>query len=165
MRNVTDLALQYLEAKRHLWNVYFVDKVRSLHKSSPLDTYEMIDRLLFSGLCLEPLNQEPMENHFRFGLDPFPFLRVVPKDGIEKLPVRVSEPHINQNRVWAPAVLILAKGTEFAFIEFFDWNRYGYVSYPYYKAKVTKCPEFPEYEEREGLIEVKDADIFFSKRK
>jgi hypothetical protein len=160
MRNVTNLLYEYLEAKRHLWNVHFIHKVRSLRESGPLDRYEAIDRLLFYGLVLEPLNHKPVDKGFKFGLDPFASLKVVPRKGIDKLVVMVSDEITGGNRTWNHPVTISAKGAEFAFIEFFDWNRYGYVSYPYYMARVTKCAEFPNYRDHDCLIETKDADVF-----
>ena len=164
MRNVTDLLCEYLEAKRHLWNVYFIHKVQSLRQSGPLDRYEAIDRLLFHALVLEPLNRQSVDNKgFRFGSDPFAFLKVVPSKGIDKLTVMVSDEITGGNRTWNHPITIPAKGAEFAFIEFFDWNRYSYVSYPYYMTRVMKCAEFPDYRGRDCLIETKDADVFVAR--
>ena len=101
MRNVTDLFFDYLEAKRHLWNMHFRHKVSSLRESRPLDRYEIIDRLLFAALVLDPLKQAPLEDSIRFGFDPLPRFRVVAKDRVDRVIVRVSEPTEDLNRVWA----------------------------------------------------------------
>jgi len=53
MKDVTKKLLIYLEAKRHIWNTYFINLFSSLLECSPLDEYEQIDHLLFSVLVLK----------------------------------------------------------------------------------------------------------------
>lgn len=164
MRDVTNLFVEYLEAKRHLWNTYFVDKVRSIRESRVLDHYETIDRLLFSALILDTLDQPPLNSEHVFGIDPIPSFRVVPKKGIETMGVMFSEPIKGSNRKWNKLTQLSISGCEFVFIEFFEWDRYGHVTYPYFMARVTKCPAFPDNVSRDCLIETKDAEIHFVAR-
>jgi len=69
MVDITQNIFQYLEAKRHLWNIYFINKVNSLRDCSPLDEYEEIDVILQESYLKEALNfvqksiiQEAMKN-------------------------------------------------------------------------------------------------------
>lgn len=161
MRDITKLFFEYLEAKRHLWNTYFVDKVRSIRECRVLDRYETIDRLLFSALILDTLDQPPLSSEHVFGMNPIPSFRVVPRKGIETMSVIFSEPIRDLSRKWNKPVDLSIAGSEFIFIEFFEWNRYGHVTYPYFMVRVVKCPALPENVSCDCLIETKDAEVHF----
>jgi hypothetical protein len=152
VRDVTDTLLSYREAKRHLWNTHFVGRVSSLRECSLLDRFEDIDRLLFIAIVLDHLQRDFQVN--QFGQQPLSFLEIVPPEGAEMLPMMVSDPIVGPNRSWNPVTFqkVDAK-TKLAFIGFFDWNEYGYVSFPYYRVQVAHFPAHPGYEGREALVE------------
>lgn len=141
MRDVTGVLFDYLEAKRHLWNVYFSGKVDSLHECSPLDEYEEIDRLLFSGLVARTINGDSLPDDLAFGKDPIKFLQIRPRDGLDALLMNVGEKTSALGSYsWSES-----KNFDFPknnmtlyFISFFDWNRYQFASYSLCRARVIE---------------------------
>lgn len=158
MRDVTDILLSYRETKRHLWNTHFVGKVDSLRECSLLDRFEEIDQMLFFAIVLDRLQRDfPID---AFGQKCLPFLEVVPPEGSEMLPMMVSDPIVGVNRSWNPVTFqkIDAKA-KLAFIGFFDWNEYGYVSFPYFRVQIAHLPGCPDYEGREALVDTSRSRI------
>lgn len=158
MRDVTDILLSYREAKRHLWNTHFVDKLTSLRECHLLDRFEEIDRLLFFSIVLGPLQRD-----FEFdkiNRQPIYFLEVIPLEESDTLPMMVSDPFDGANRSWNPETFYkIDAETKIAFISFFDWNEYGYVSFPYYRVKIVNLPISPDFGGREALVDTSRSRI------
>ncbi len=162
MVDITQNIFQYLEAKRHLWNIYFINKVNSLRDCSPLDEYEEIDRLLFSALVLKELGRS-LPDGLVFGRDIIPFLKIMPAHGIDRFNLMITDPRINSYVKWnEPVEITISNDIEFIFIELFEWDRYNFVSYPYYLAKITKCDEHPDFKQQNCLIETCKSRVFYS---
>jgi len=160
MQDISVKLLTYLEAKRHLWNVYFADKAIDLKACSALDDYEEIDKLLFSALVLREIGKD-MDTDFIFGQDSFPYLKIIPREGIDQIEIMTCSIE-NDRKIWSnPWMLNIAHDCQFDFIEYFEWYRYGFVSYPYYLVKITKCDTHPELLNAEALIEISNAKVFF----
>ena len=161
MREITDLLMEYREAKRHLWNAYFVGRVHSLRERGAIDHFEAIDRHLFSGIVLEDLGRGTHELQ-AFTTEPLSFLRVVPNgNDIELL---VNQPRARGGSVWAANKEVAQVITEadLAFIEFFEWDRFSYASYPYYRARFTSFPKLPQLVGSECLIQTCDAKVYLA---
>ena len=159
MRDITNKLFVYLEAKRHLWNAYFVNVFNSLYECSPLEEYEEIDRLLFSALVLKDINKTLLfDKNFKFGEMPFPYLMVIPKEGIDKMNVMVCAPSSHK---WEFVNLLFDKNVQLSFIEFFEWDRYAYTTYPYFRVRIMRYDKKQEIVGWDALIETKDARIFF----
>jgi hypothetical protein len=39
---------------------------------------------------------------------------------------------------WSKAIDLSMNGIESSFVNFFEWNHYGYVNYPYCRARITQ---------------------------
>ncbi|MGH8488493.1 MAG: hypothetical protein ACREXS_06425 [Gammaproteobacteria bacterium] len=165
MRDVTKHLYEYLEAKRHLWNTYFRFKAKALRECSALDQYEQIDKLLFSGLVvheLKLLDQSLFDDVVR---TPWMFLRVVPRTGLQTLRMWICDPITGSNRKWnAPELVELKGDVDFGFVEFFEWNRYDYVTYPYLRVTIDERSKLPAVAGREALMEVMNGRVFYSER-
>ena len=151
---------KYLEAKRNLWNTYFIDQPYELNKCSYLDEYEEIDKLIFSALVLKNIRRE-MPDNFIFGKEAFHFINVILRDKIDRINIMTCT--VDKDRkIWSkPYEIILNKKYIFNFIEYFEWNRYGFVTYPYTLVKIIQCDNNPGLENKEALIETVNVDIFF----
>jgi hypothetical protein len=159
MRDVTDLFFEYLEAKRHIWNTHFVNKAISLRECRFLDAYEEIDRQLFTGLVLDELRLPRLPKEHVVGVAPLETFMVRPK--WERVAVMAGDPQAgSRNTQFHSPVVIEATGSDFSFIEFFEWDRYSYVSYPYILARAIKCPAMPDLVTKNCLIETKDVKLF-----
>lgn len=164
MKDVTDLLFNYLEAKRHLWNVFFREKVfadGNMNHDS-LDHFETIDWHLFSGLVLVELGKVLPKDTVIWNA-PYEFLNVKPRDGLVELPMIVSEQPEASNGVWKIETNYAnLSDAEFLFMEFFDWDLYGFVTYPYCRVRIRKFPMYPDLEGKDALIENGNIRIFFT---
>lgn len=160
MQDVTNVLLEYLEAKRHLWNVYFHDRLTSIYECSPLDQYEEIDRLLFFALVISDLEIDKGSEKIVWK-EPVPCLKVVPREGLDHVPVMIGESTTSMSMKWGlPTELAIDPVLELNFVEFFDWNRYGYVSFPYYRTRISNCSD-PTLVGKDLLIETVNSRVFF----
>jgi hypothetical protein len=159
MQDVTDLFFEYLEAKRHIWNTHFVNKAISLRECRFLDAYEEIDRQLFAGLVLDELRLPRLPREHVFGVTPMDTFMVSPKG--ETVAVMAGDPQAgSRNTQFRSPVVIETAESVFSFIEFFEWDRYSYVSYPYVLVRAIKCPAMPDLVSKDCLIETKDVKLF-----
>lgn len=152
MQDITRHLLRYSDAKCHLWNVYFVDSVTDLRQCEPLETFERIDKQLFFALVCIPLNLK-MPASYVIGAEAIKQILVVPKRYIREVPLQLREPETGRNSVWARTETLPASGLSFAFIELFQWNRYGFLNLPLVRCMVVDCASHPQYVGREALIE------------
>jgi hypothetical protein len=158
MNDVTDMILTYREATRHLWNTYFMRPNGAPPEFGNLDRYEEIDKLLFTSLVLEPVGKA--EGEFVFREDAHPFLHVLPRGESDSLRIRPSDPPISRSRSWNDAVNVSgARNAKLEFIECFDWDRYGWVSFPFFRVRIRSFPENSHLEGLEGLVEVQAVRI------
>jgi hypothetical protein len=160
MINVTDNLRQYLEAKRHLWNVYFRGKIDSLQQCPVLDEFEVIDRALFNSLVVhavdsgDSVKQQLLASRWQL-------LRVKLLPGHSSARLAVSDPIAGLNRAWNPPERVeLPDDCDFGFIEFFEWDRYGFQSFPLIRATVDDRSNLPALINREVLIESSQLQIF-----
>jgi hypothetical protein len=156
---VTPFLLEYLEAKRHLWNVHFRGRFKSLMKSSPLDEYEQIDRLLFTVIVLDELGL-PRTMINDYGRQPLPLLRVKPKTRSPVVSMMFCTPLPGGNRSWeARESVTVAPAAHFGFIDFFDWYPYEFAGYPFYRVRVDEQSHLPGRVGQDGLIEILTSDV------
>jgi hypothetical protein len=140
---VTPFLLEYLEAKRHLWNVHFRGRFKSLMKSSPLDEYEQIDRLLFTVIVLDELGL-PRTMINDYGRQPLPLLRVKPKTRSPVVSMMFCTPLPGGNRSWEARESVTV--AEFA-------------GYPFYRVRVDEQSHLPGRVGQDGLIEILTSDV------
>jgi hypothetical protein len=134
---------RYLDAKQHIWNAYFIDEVQSLYETEPLRSFEQIDALLFHSLVALPL-QLKLDKDFSFRRSPVPSLVLKPVAQLSSLNVQVLEPAAIGTGKWTRQELIGLKSARFAFIEFFQWDQYGYWSTNEIRCLVVKYADRPD---------------------
>lgn len=162
MHDITDMLFDYLEAKRHLWNVHFRLKVSSLRECSTLDLYEEIDRHLFAALVVQELRVDNLDAIGDWRQRPWDFFRITPREQLDRLNIMLSDPITDANRRWNSAEPFeIVKGADFGFVEFFDWNVYGHTSYPYFRMKIDARARMPSLQGREALCEVSQVRAFY----
>jgi hypothetical protein len=158
MNKVTDLLFTYLDAKQHLWNMYFRNNIKSLYECEPLDSFEAIDRLLFYALVCYPLKLKLPEDH-RVGEDPFASIQVKGRSGSTELPVMVRKPSIDRNRYWELQRSLSAPSFVGSFIEFFEWDRYRFLSCSLVRCRIEAVDGADDYIGREALIDLRNVEF------
>ena len=150
---------QYLDAKCHLWNVYFKGTVTNLRDCEPLESFETIDRRLFFALVCYPLGISRIYNAAR--ARPAGII-VTPKLSEPEITVMVQDPRPGPNRYWNRPEVVNASGLSFSFIDFFQWNLYEFLSMPTVRCKIATCSQHPEYVGREALIDNNLVEFFLA---
>jgi hypothetical protein len=161
IKDVTESLWEYLEAKRHLWNIHFRGKVDSLQHCPILDEFETIDRALFRALVIEDIVDSDDALRRQLIAKPWELLRVYLQPGLETIRMIVSDPISGLNRSWnSPEIVKVPEEFDFGFIEFFEWNRYGYTNFPLIRATIDHRSKMPALNGREALIESSHARFF-----
>jgi hypothetical protein len=154
MQNISKEMYRYLEAKRHLWNTYFLD-IMDLSKYEPLDSYEAIERRLFFALVCNPLGIEYDPTWAAHRMDR---ILVRPRDDLSQIPLRVAI----EIRRWEVDKLFPAKGLSLVYQEFFQWDRYEFLTLPLVRCEITEFDAHPEYIGKEVLVEHLYIDFWLS---
>ncbi|HLW92871.1 MAG TPA: hypothetical protein VKS78_16435 [Roseiarcus sp.] len=157
-RVVTDNLLRYLDAKQHLWNSYFLGQVADLREREPLESFELIDRRLLFALVCRPLKLALPPDHYFFA-DPIRDILAIPRSYVTELNMMMSKPSEDGNRYWERPTLFPKEGLVLSFIEFFQWDRYGFQSASLARCKVEAIASHPEYEGREALVEFREYEF------
>lgn len=161
MKDITNNIMQYREATRHIWNTYFIGKVKSIQECGLLDYYEEIDKNLFYAIVLEAIDRGSYKID-AFRSQPISILRVIIKEEIDKLSIIISHSKNQTYKKWnEPIVLSSIEKAEFLFIECFEWDRYSYASYPYYLVRIKKFPKYPHLVGEDALIETHHARVYY----
>jgi hypothetical protein len=162
MLEVTNILHRYVEAKRHLWNTYFSEKVESLGDPR-VDCFQDIDRLLFQAIVVEELNVAGVELR-SLGSEPLVFLEVQLRDEIDRVEVLSSKE--GAQRTWSPKTVTRQEFQQYKllFIDFFDWFPTGRPSFPYFEVGVGSADSSKGLLER-WLIKCLDAKVFYSPKR
>ena len=167
MQDIGKYIFRYADAKCHLWNAYFEDIMGDLSVCEPLDSFEAIDRRLFFALVCEPLG---IEYDWSRGADYIEdtVVKTHCVDQIVIMPRSNLGPHVSiligekqgNNTAWDKLKSLATAGLSFAFIELFQWDKYGFLNLPMVRCKITACAEHPEYVGREALIDTYKVAFF-----
>ena len=153
MRDITSEMMGYLEARRHLWNMHFREKVDSIVEPSALDDYLEIDRFLFLGLVLRDLGVTSYPKDFAFTTSPIKEVIIRPERDHPEIPIMLEEGTEGPGGRWEIREMFSSSGLELEFIEFFEWGIYDFVSYPMVMGRIVKFDDHKEYIGRRALIE------------
>jgi hypothetical protein len=155
MTDVTPLLNAYRECARLVWNNFLRQRAEPYVDFDALDAFSGICSSLFVELVLRPLGKARFK---RANADePWPFLNVKPIS--DPFPVMISRPSAH-GKYWDHPVTALAlKGLSLALIDYFDWDRFGYIDMQYYMVRIILCDEHPDIVGRNALIDVHHARI------
>lgn len=159
VKNIGENLEKYLEAKRHLWNAYFIDLMGSINECHPLDRFEEIDKNLFLSLVCDPLNIKTPDG-FYFGKDFVERVIIKPKYQMLEIPLLISRPSSDGNKYWDEVKAFNTDNVHLAFIEFFDWDKYSFINSALTRCKIVSHQEDVQNEGKEVLIENRLIDFF-----
>ena len=163
---------RYADAKCHLWNAYFKDSIEDLSAYEPLESFEAIDRRLFFALVCGPLG---IEYDYLRGAEYLEgtvlrtryieqiVIRPEPASGPE-ISILIGEKH-DSNTSWHKVKPLARPGLSFAYIELFQWDKYGFLNLPMVRCKITACAERSEYVGKDALIDIDKVGFFLADTK
>lgn len=155
--DISDELLEFREALRHTWNAHL------RYSGDPMsvevqESLTMVERGLFYGLVLLPTSRCDAIDLYR--REPMPFIQVQPRlSGESHLNVQAAE-RTSFGVQWGVTQPVrMDGGTELQFIEFFDWDIYGWISLPLVKTRVVRCDSNPQMVGVDVLV--KESDVSF----
>jgi hypothetical protein len=156
VKDVSDIFDHFRISARSIWNTAFWP-VQELQDWDCVEQFAEIRRVLFDQLILFRIARNfPLKGIFRV---PISFFQVDPVS--ESSPVMIQNPRPNQPRgYWDHSLKRIGPGdAEMHFVDYFDWNRFGFVDFQYYRVIIAKCDAHPELAGREALIERMNASV------
>jgi hypothetical protein len=144
--------LRYLDTKQHLWNTAFKDEVTDLRNCEPLDSFETIDALLFAAMVCRPLNIK-LPQDFIFGSHPVPGIVVRPLPGQDSISLLLNRDDKALSGYWDEAKMP-APHSEFEFIDFFQWNKYDFLSMNQVLCRTIQIGGDKSFYERKVILEL-----------
>jgi hypothetical protein len=156
VKDVSNLFDHYRISACSIWNTAFWP-IAELRDWDCVDQFDEIKRILFDQLVLFRIGRDfALKDIFRV---PISFFHVVPAG--ESSPVMIQNPRPNQPRgYWDhPLKCIGPQEAEMYFVDYFDWNRFDFVDFQYYRVIIAKFDAHPELAGREALIERMNASV------
>ncbi len=145
--------LRYLDTKQHLWNSVFRDEVTDLRICEPLDSFEAIDALLFAVMVCHPLNIT-LPRGFKFGSHPVPGIVLTPLPNQAGITLILNRDDKALNGYWDEARMFSASHSEFEFIDFFQWNKYDFLSMNQVLCRTIQIGGDKSFHERKVILEL-----------
>jgi hypothetical protein len=156
--DVTERMLSYREAARGLWNNFLRQQLRRAVDFEALGRFHGICDAIFEELVLGPLDVAEMERPKKG--EPYTFLTVQPK--APDVPIRVRRPSADGNRYWDdPVTRLRAKGLVLRFVDFYDFDEFGFIDLQFLLVRVAACEEHPHLVGRDALVEVRHGQVEF----
>jgi hypothetical protein len=155
MEDITDRMYAYRECARVLWNMGFrTDAVPDLDFDA-VDAYRDVCRRLFNAIVLEPIGAIARVPTGR--REPFIGLQISPR--FDPVPAMIRRP-TDQGIYWDdPVKELKTQGLSLVFIDFYDFDDFGYIDLRYYLVRVLRCGDHPELVGRDALIDVRHAEV------
>ncbi len=161
--NVTELFQRYRQCLREIWNTHFWQHSK-LRNWDSVTVFERLKPSIFQALVLSNLaegcacEEAPPQGSFLV-------VPNVPDNRGNRLAthVVVTKPE-GGGRSWSEELLSLgASDATLRFVDVFDWSMMGYVDLRYYVAEISDFAARPDLNGQEILIDVCQADIFWTK--
>ena len=148
MKDVTLHLLRYREAARHLWNTFLRQDGTfargTIPESDVLDDWDSLQKNLFSALVLRHTGDSAR-------------LRVVPTTA--SVPAMISRTR-PAHTYWDHPIQRLGPSDTLRFMEFFDFDRSGFLDFAYYRVSIDASEQQTSLVGHEALIEVQYANVF-----
>lgn len=151
---------EYRECVRGIWNNTFRPSVGKDADFDDVDAFWIVRDTLLAEFVLRRLGL-PFHNRDRgdrYSREPVNRIRVVPRPN--PVPVKVNRPSADGNLYWDdPVRSVRAEGLALQWIDFFDWNNFGFIDLQYHLVRIDECSEHPHLVGKAALIEVLLTDV------
>lgn len=131
MEDITAEMLLFKEAVRHVWNAYLLEAASPMSPELQ-ESFAKIERELLRAIVLLPNGIPDLADSYR--RIPLPIL-IQAKGGLSDIPVQFGSLDANFNMKWElPCSVPAPEVSQYRFVEFFDWDPYGYIDMSYVRA-------------------------------
>lgn len=156
--NISILSLinEYREVARGIWNSHFKGKFETDSNWYYVDSFKTIRRELFNSMVFYPMLKD-VPDDFRLGT-PTSLIRLKLSVNGDTC-VMISREKNGDCGYWDHPVTKISADAELRFIDFFDWNSYGFLDMAQVLAQIVKFPENPELEGHRLLVDLIYVDM------
>jgi len=156
VKDITDLMLEYAEARRSLWNNFFRRRAIGPHQADVVEDFQEIDRIMLSTVVRRSLGMDfPMDTFF-VGESSLDCIEIVLRQHVSHAAALVTEEAGGfGNKRWRGGLELSATSPmRIEFVEFFDWDQLGFITSSLCHGRIVELPGHDELVGRDLLIEV-----------
>ncbi len=148
----------YRECTRSVWNNYFLELFDSSQNWALVDSFEVIKAEFFQSLVLFPALGE-RATEYSFGV-PSQLIKVgLRGDTNSNTSVMINRTKGATHGYWDYPLTMLDPTTQLLFVNFFDWNQYGFIDMNLVIAEIANCPKNPEIEGHRLIVDLLYVDF------
>lgn len=132
-----------------------------------LDSFKRIEQELFDSIVLMPaLPDDEEEFNYTLG-SPCPMIKIIPSQypdprGKWDIPVKINRTKGETSGYWDNPITRISSPAEILFVEFFDWDSYGFIDMSRIMAEITDYPENSSLIGHRLIVELMYVDIVFT---
>ena len=150
--DITELMNAYRECVRGIWNHTFRPTVEPNADFDAVDSFWVVRDVLFSEFVLRSLALPPLRRPSRSVRGPAKQGGDVPSP--HPATIMVKRPSCDGNLDHDdPVKQVKVDGLSLAWVDFFDWDLFGYIDLQYHLVRIEACSEHPHIVGRAALIE------------
>ena len=157
----------YRECVRNIWNLYFLNQLPLENDFDLKDEFDEISNMLFSSIILNPIGCESYKKTIltKPNFKILKFFTVVPSCE-SGLPIHINrENGKNKQSYWDhPVNFIKPEDVEMKFIDFFDFDKYGFRDFEFYFVNIISSSTNKDLIGRNALIKCNYAKILFNEK-
>lgn len=158
--DITELMSAYRECVRGVWNNTFRPTLGEEADFDDVDAFWAVRDALLSEFVLRRLGIPRSGRGSRSRREPVQRLQVVPRP--DPVPIMVNRPSSDGNLYWDdPVRSVRTDGLALGWVDFFDWDNFGFIDLQYHLVRIDACSEHPHLVGRAALIEVRYATVQF----
>jgi hypothetical protein len=156
--DITELMSAYRECVRGVWNNTFRPNLGDEADFDDIDAFWAVRDTIFAEFVLRQLRIPALHRGGRQAREPVKQIRVVPRSN--PAPLMVSRPSSDENLYWDdPVRSVRTEGLSLGWVDFFDWNNFGFIDLQYHLVRIDRCTEHPRVVGRAALVEVQYANV------
>jgi hypothetical protein len=127
-----------------------------------LDSFKRIEQELFDSIVLVPAIPDDQEE-FNYTLGfPCPMIKIIPAQNRKwDIPVEINRTKGETSGYWDHPVTRISSPAEILFVNFFDWNSYGFIDMSRIMAEIKNYPANPNLVGHRLIVELMYVDIVF----
>ena len=130
---------KYRECVRSIWNIYFLNNFQINQDWILIDSFNRIKQDLFQSIVLYQLEEDMPD--FVLGY-PINKIKIIPADNIcWEIPVSINREKGINSGYWDHPITKINSYADISFINFFDWNPYGFIDMSKIIAVISDYPE------------------------
>lgn len=157
-KSVLTLINSYRGCARSVWNIYFRELFDASGNWALVDSFNAIKDELFQSLVLFPALGE-RATEYSFGLPSQLIKLALRGDENSDTSVMINRTKGETHGYWDHPIEKLDPTTQLLFVNFFDWDVYGFIDMNLIMAEIASCPKNPEIEGHRLLVNLMYVDF------